>query len=98
MNVAEADVSSKRRLWLLYYCIIAKTWTEALCRLHDEFFFFFFFAVGFYVRFNLFTRWYELEQTVTGLNRVRSWAAALSSRLSDSDVLLSGNVDEVSTE
>ena len=42
-------------------------------------------------------RWFESEQTSAGLARVRSWAAALSSRLKDSDVFIHGNTDEVTT-
>ena len=41
--------------------------------------------------------WYELEQTETGLGRVKSWAEGLSSRLSDEDIFIHSNTDEVIT-
>ena len=40
-------------------------------------------------------RWFEQQQTESGVKRVRDWAAAKNSRLDDSDIFISGNADEV---
>ena len=43
----------------------------------------------------LLSRWFEQQQTLAGVKRVKDWAAAKKNGLEDSDIFISGNADEV---